>query len=453
MKILIAGGGKVGKSIAKELSQEGHDISLIDKNPRVLESIMESYDVITVQGNSATRMTLLEAGVEDADVFIAATNADEINMLACVTAHALNKNIHTIARIRDPEYVAQAYTMQENFGMDLIINPDRQAALEMARLLKYPGFLKRDAFAKARVEIVELRIKPKSRLANVKLMELSKVVRCTVLICAVLRDGKCIMPDGNFVLKENDRIFVTGDSEELHSLLRNIGVITMPVRHVLVAGGSKIAYYLAQELEKNNITTSIIESDEDSCDKLATLLPNTTIIHGDASKQSVLESEEIGSYDGFVSTTGIDELNIVISLYANSAKVPQIITKLSRGENSQLVDTLPIGSTVCPKDLCSMHIVRYVRAIENQKGAALTIHKIADGQAEAIEFQTDETTRHMGEKLSRIKTKRNVLLASIVHEGKVEIPNGDSTFREGDTLIVVTTADQLIMKINDIFED
>lgn len=453
MKILIAGAGKVGKSLTKELSSEGHDLSLIDKNPVVLESIMESYDVIAVQGNSASRSTLLEAGVKDADVFIAATNADEINMLACVTAHALNKNIHTIARIRDPEYVAQAYSMQEDFGMDLVINPDRQAALEIARLLKYPGFLKRESFAKARVEIVELKIKPHSRLADVALIDLSKVVRCKVLICAVLRDGKCIMPGGDFVLKENDRVFVTGDSEELHSLLRNIGIITMPVKHVLVAGGSKVAYYLAQELTKNNISTSIIESDEKACDKLATLLPNSTIIHGDASKQSVLESEEVGSYDGFVSTTGIDELNIVISMYANNANVPQIVTKISRGENSQIFDSLPIGSVVCPKDLCTMHIVRYVRAIKNQKGAALTIHKIAEGQAEAIEFQVDDSTKHIGEKLSAINIKKNVLLASIGHGAKVEIPNGNSSFEHGDTLVVVAKADNIIMSINDIFED
>lgn len=453
MKILIAGAGKVGKSLTRELSSEGHDLSLIDKNPKVLEDIMESYDVITVQGNSATRTTLLEAGVEDADVFIAATNADEINMLACVTAHALNKNIHTIARIRDPEYVAQAYSMQDDFGMDLVINPDRQAAFEIARLLKYPGFLKRESFAKARVEIVELKVKSESRLANVSLMDLSKVVRCKVLICAVLRDGKCIMPGGSFVLKENDRVFVTGDSEELHSLLRNIGVITMPVRHVLVAGGSKVAYYLAQELEKNNITTSIIESNPVACDRLSTLLPNTTIIQGDASKQSVLESEEIGSYDGFVSTTGIDELNIVISMYANIAKVPQIVTKISRSENNQVFDSLPIGSVVCPKDLCTMHIVRYVRAIVDQKGAALTIHKIADGQAEAIEFQADETTKHCGEKLSNIHIKKNVLICSIGHGAKVEIPNGDTTFQQGDTLVVVATEDNIIMNLNDIFED
>jgi len=343
--------------------------------------------------------------------------------------------------------------MSRQFGVKLVINPEAQATMEIARQLKYPGFLKRDVFAKARVEIVELKIEEGSRLADVNLMDLQKTVRCQVLICAVLRDGKCIMPGGDFTLKAGDRIFVTGASSELHSLLRNIGIITSPVRHVMVAGGGRISYYLALELEKSGITSTIIEQDKAKCDALAEVLPDATVICGDASDHSVLESEEIGSYDGFVSLTGIDELNIVMSMHANIAGVPQIVTKLGRGSNTQLMDRLPIGAVVCPKELCTMHIVRYVRALQNQKGAAITIHRIADNQAEAIEFSVDGDTRHIGETLKDIHMKRNILVVSIGHGKHTEIPNGSSTYKKGDTIVVVTAADTPVLSLNDIFED
>ncbi|MBR3358705.1 MAG: Trk system potassium transporter TrkA [Solobacterium sp.] len=453
MKILIAGAGKVGTSLTEQLSLEGYDITIIDMKAKRLEMIMETYDVITMEGNSAASNVLKEAGVMDADLFIAATSLDEVNLLSCITAHTLNPELHTIARIRDPEYVEQAYEMRDAFGLKLVVNPERMAASEIARLLKYPGFLQRETFAKAKVEIVELRLDKKSRLNNVQVKNLQTAVRCQILICAVLRNGEAIMPDGDFTLRSGDRIFVTGDSENLHSLLRALGIITMPVNHVLVAGGSRISYYLAQELKKNNISVSIIENDEKKCETLAKILPYATIIHGDASDQNVLEEEEIGSYNGFVSMTGLDEINMVMSLYANMAGVPQIVTKLGRGENIAVLDRLGIGSAVCPKELCTMHIVRYVRAMRNQKGAAITVHKIADGQVEAMEFTVDENTAHIGEPLKDIAIRKNILIASVSHGSTAEIPHGNTAFHEGDTIIVLASAKSAINTINDIFEE
>ena len=452
MKILIAGAGKVGTSLTAQLSLEGNDITIIDMKARKLESVMETYDVNTMVGNSAASSVLKEAGVMDVDLFIAATSQDEVNLLSCITAHTLNPNLHTIARIRDPEYVEQAYEMRNTFGLKLVVNPERMAASEIARLLKYPGFLQRETFAKAKVEIVELRLDQKSRLNDVQVKNLQQVVRCQILICAVLRNGEAIMPHGEFTLRAGDRIFVTGDSENLHSLLRSLGIITMPVNHVLVAGGSRISYYLAQELRKNHITVSIIESDEQKCEALAKMLPYATIIHGDASDQEVLEAEEIGSYDGFVSMTGLDEINMVMSLYANMAGVPQIVTKLGRGENTAILDRLGIGSAVVPKELCTMHIVRYVRAMQNQKGAAITVHKLADGQVEAMEFTVDEHTRHIGEPLKDIAIRKNILIASVSHGMRAEIPHGNTCFQEKDTIIVLAPANSSISSINDIFE-
>lgn len=452
MRILIAGAGKVGKALTKELGDEGHDITLIDRKAGVLEDAQTKYDCITYQGNAATVSTLEEAEINDMDVFIAATSQDEVNLLSCLTAHSVNPNVHAIARIRDPQYIEQAYRLRESFGLSLVINPERQAAGEIARLLRYPGFLKHDVFEKARVEIVELKVDGKHHLADTKLSDIREKLKSQILITVVLRDGHAYMPDGNFVLKNGDRLFVTGAPEELHKMLRNTGVITHPVKHVVVAGGSRIAYYLAQELEKSRISTTIIEIDPDKCSELADTLPNTTILQGDVSNHSVLDSEDIGDYDAFVSATGLDELNILTSLYANMTGVPNIVTKLGRGEDNRLIDSLPIGSTVCPKDLITMHIVRYVRAIRDKKGAALTIHKLAEGQAEAIEFEVDDDTKHIGEPLKDIPIRKNILICSIGSGMRTVIPTGDTSFQLGDTVIVVADSERTIHTLNDIFE-
>ena len=296
MKILIAGAGKVGRALTDELSKEGHDVTVIDMNSDVLENAVSNYDVITLQGNSASMSVLEEAGVRNMDLLIAATNADEVNMLAVITAKALNPDIHTIARIRNPEYVEQARSMRDVFALSLIINPEQQTAHEIARLLRYPGFLKRETFAKARAEIVELKVAKGSKLAKVQMKNLSSATRAQILVAAVLRQGKAIMPDGNFTIQEGDRLFVTGDPEQLHQMLIHIGIINMPVSHVIMAGGSRISYYLAEELNKYHIATSIIEIDKKKCRELAEMLPFTTVINGDVSNRAVLDSEDIGSH-------------------------------------------------------------------------------------------------------------------------------------------------------------
>ncbi|MBO5128921.1 MAG: Trk system potassium transporter TrkA [Oscillospiraceae bacterium] len=451
MNIIIAGDGQVGSTLTRLLSAEGHDVTLIDTNSRVLESSQESFDVMSVHGNCASMEVLLQAGVKDADLLIAATNADEINLLCCTTAHGLNKKLHTIARIRNPEYTEQIYTMQDVFGLSMVINPEKQAAQEIERLLKYPGFLKRDSFAKGRTEIVELRVDASSKLCNVALIDMNSIVKCRVLVCAVLRGGNAIAPGGNFVLREGDRIFVTAPTENLATLLRNLGIITRRVRRVVLCGGGRVSFYVASLLEKNGIAVQIIEHDYDRCMELAEDLPDTNVIHGDSTDQSLLESEGLADTDALVSLTGLDELNMIISLYGQSRGVPQVITKLNRMENRSMVDALGLGSVICPKELCSNTIARYVRAMQNQSGAAVSLHAIADGQAEAIEFLVDEHTRNCNIPLKDIKLKPNVLLVSITHGSKTEIPGGLSSFRKGDTIVVVTSGRGTIRQLNDIF--
>jgi len=452
LKILIAGDGKVGETLTRLLSAEGYDLTLIDSDQRVLERSLERYDVMAIHGNCASMDTLQQAQVESASVLIAATSADEVNMLCCMTARGLNPNLHTIARIRNPEYIDQAYKMPGVFSLSMVINPERQAALEIERLLSFPGFLRRDTFAKGRVEIVELKVEPGSKLCDVPLKRMSSIVKCRVLVCAVLRAGAAITPDGSFVLQAGDRIFVTASTGDLTTLLKNLGIITRKVNRVMLCGGGVVSYYLAQLLCRRGIAVQIIEQDYNRCVQLSELLPEASVIHGDASNRSLLDSEGLAQCDALVTMTGLDELNIIVSLYGSSRGVPQIITKMGRTDNVNLLDALPLGSIICPKELCSSTIVRYVRATRNQAGAAVAIHSIADGQAEAIEFLVDESTLHCGEPLKKLKTRKNVLVACISHGRETIIPNGDSFFSRGDSVIIVTGGGEVIYQLNDIFE-
>jgi len=450
MNIMIAGTGKVGLTLARQLASEGHDITLIDTNQEILEEAVEQFESMAVCGNCASKEILLRGGVEHADLLIAATSADEVNLLCCMTAHGINPNIHTIARVRTPEYEEQIVTMPEVFPLSMTVNPEKQAATEIERLLQYPGFLRRDTFAKGLVEIVELRVDQDSKLRDVVLRELSATVKCKVLVCAVLRGGTAVAPSGDFVLKAGDRLFVTAPTEVLATLLKNLGVITRRVRRVLICGGGRLSYYLADMLEKDGITVRLIDRDRERCVELASLLPKTAVVCGDASSQSLLDNQGIDQVDAMISLTGMDETNMIISLYGNVKKVPQVITKLSRGEIS-IANELPLGSVICPKELCSNTIVRYVRAMQNQTGAAVSVHAIADGQAEAVEFNVETDTHNCGVPLKQLKLRPNVLLASITRGTETQIPSGDSTFQVGDTVVVVTSGRGVLKTINDIF--
>lgn len=453
MKIIIAGDGKVGSTLAKQLSAEGYDLTLIDEKSKVLEMSEERYDIMAVQGNCASMDVLENAKVRETDLLIAVTNADEVNLLCCMTAHGMNPKIHTIARVRNPEYTKQVYEMRELFGLSMMINPEKSTAAEIERLIKYPGFLKRDTFARGRVEIVELRVEGSSKLCNLALNDLGSVIKCSILICTVLRDGKAIAPNGHFVLKENDRLFVTASPDNLAILLKNLGIVTHRAKRVMICGGGRLSFYLAQALLAGGIAVQIIEIDHERCVQLATLLPDADVIHGDASNEFLLGGEGVSSCDALVTLTGVDEMNTMISLYANTCGVPQIITKVGRIENNTLLNSLPIGSVVSPKALCSNAIVQYVRALKKQTGAARAMHSIADGQAEAIEFLVDESTMHCGEPLKQLHIKRNVLVVSISSGYRQTIPNGDSAFYVGNIVVIVSSAKQVIYSLNDIFED
>ena len=451
MDIIIAGAGKVGAVLVRQLIAEGHNVTVIDQDSQVLESLVVQYDAIGVQGNCASKAVLQQANIKAAELLIAVTNADEVNLLCCLTAHGINANIHTIARIRDPEYTEQIMTMRDTFPLSLTVNPEKQAALEIERLLKFPGFLRREFFAKGRSQIVELRIDSKSKLKDVALMDMSSVVKCRVLVCAVLRDGQAMTPSGHFVLQEGDRIFVTASTSDLAVLLKNLDIVTRRVRRVLLCGGGRVSFYLAQLLEKDRISVQLIEKDSERCSELAEMLPETNIIHGDCSNQATLDEQGVHQCDALVSLTGLDETNMIVSLYGAGQGVTQTILKLSREESLSLANTMSLGSIISPKVLCSNDIVRYVRAMDNHTGAAVSVHAIADGQAEAVEFVVDSTAPHCNVMLRNIRLKPGVLIASITHGAKSVIPNGESSFVPGDHVVVVTAKIGSLQQLSDIF--
>lgn len=453
MKIVIAGDGKVGYALSEQLSKEGHDIVVIDSNPQVLQEALDNLDVMVVNGNAASLEVQKKAGVETSDLVIAATSSDEINLLCCVLARKLGCK-HTISRVRNPEYIEQVQFLREEFGLSMTINPELAAAREIFRLIQFPSFLKRDSFAKGRVELVELKIGEESALKNKQLDQIHEVFKIRALICAVERDEKVYIPNGNFVLRAGDKITVTAPRSDLAIMLKNLKETNYKIHSVMIIGGGRIAEYLSEDLIRSGVTVKIVEKDEARCIELAEKLPGAIIINGDGSKQELLIEEGIKSTDAVITLTDFDEENLIISMFADYIGAPKTITKINRTEYSHLFKDRGIGSVVSPKQLTAHEIIRYVRAMGNTSGGAVrTLHRIVDEKAEALEFEAVGTTRNLGIPLMKLKLKEDILIACINRRGKVIIPKGVDTIEEKDIVIVVTNAERTIYDLNDIFAD
>lgn len=454
MNIIIVGDGKVGAALASQLSAEGHDVTIIDSNPLVLNHSAEQLDVMVVTGNGASMNTLREAGAEKADLLIAATSRDELNLLTCLTAKKLGAG-HTIARIRNPEYSDQLVAMREELGLSLTVNPEQAAAHEAYQLLQFPSFLKRESFAKGRVEIVAIPVNEGARLSGIPLRKLYEIARVNVLVCAVEREGRIHIPGGSFVLRGGDTIYVTAALQDLAQLIKNLGLVDRKVRSLLMIGGSRIAFYLARRCLDSGMSVKIIERERSRCVELAEVLPEATIIEGDGSRQEVLDAEGIRSYDAVITLTGMDEENLILSMFASHLGVGKVITKINRIDYTDVFRRLGIGSVISPKGLCCANIVRYVRAMSTASGidSVVALHSIVDGQVEALEFLAGPATRHCGEPLKGIPLKSGILIACITHKGHTILPKGDSRFYPGDTVIVVTAGDRAINALENIFAD
>lgn len=451
MKIIVAGDGKVGRAVTRQLSQEGSDLTVIDTRLQVLNNSQDLDDIMAIHGNAASMPVLRAAGVQNADLLIAATGADEINLLCCLTARSMNPCLHTIARVRSPEYEEQEIAMREQLGLSLSVNPEMDAAREICRLLQYPAFLKRDTFAEGRVEIVELQVTEASPLNGAALKELNGICGVRVLICVILRGGKAVIPSGADVLKTGDRIFVTAKTDTLTQLIKNLGIYEHRVRRAMIVGGGRLGYHLAKQLLASGIKVKIIEKEEATCHYLAELLPKASIIHGEGDSQDLLDSEGLADMDAFFTLTGIDEQNLVISVYATRLGVPKVITRVERMENYEMFADMGAGTIISPKEVCSSQIIRYARAMQNKTGSMLALHRIANNQAQAMEFLVTPEVRHRGLPLKDIPIRKNALIASINRCGQTLIPGGLDSFDTGDRVVVVVTGDMAVRDLNDIF--
>jgi trk system potassium uptake protein TrkA len=451
MKIVIVGDGKVGYTLTKQLSQEGHDVVVIDSNKRILQESQDALDVAVVDGNGVSVEVQREAGVDTSDLLIAATSGDEINLLCCIVAKKLGCR-HTIARVRNPEYDQQIRFLKEELGLSMVINPEKAAALEIFRLLQFPAFLKRDSFAKGSVELVELKLKEGNSLIGKRLSQFRAIANVNALVCAVEREDVITIPKGDFTLMEGDKITIAADAADLVRLIKNLGVYSPKAERVMIIGGSRTAKYLAQLLLKSRAKPTIIEKDMEHCKALSQSLPDATIIHGNGTVQELLISEGIKAMDAVVTLTGIDEENLIISMFANYIGVPKSVTKISRTEYSKVYESTGIDSIVSPKLLTANEIVRYVRAMENTSGGSVvTLYRIVEGKAEALEFSVKGDGSFIGVPLHRLKLRPDVLIACIIRARRVIIPSGGDVMQKGDTVIVVTTTDHSIRDLKDIF--
>ncbi|KEZ89814.1 Trk system potassium transporter TrkA [Lacrimispora celerecrescens] len=439
MKIIIVGCGKVGATLAEQLNNEHHDIMLIDKSADVINSITERIDVMGVVGNGAVYKVQMEAGIQETDLLIATTNSDELNMLCCLIAKKAG-DCHTIARIRNPEYHSEINYIREELGLSLAINPEMAAAMEIARLLRFPSAIKIDTFAKGRIEILKFLVPDHSILHNMKVREVLSRLHCNVLICAIEHGSEVIIPSGDSVMVAGDKISFIASPAEANEFFKQAGIDNNTIRTAMFVGGGKITYYVAKLLESTKINVKILEQNMERCNELSELLPRAMVIHGDASNQELLLQEGIGQIDAFASLTGFDEENIMLSLYAASQSKAKLITKVNRIAFENIIDSMNLGSVIYPKLITSETILQYVRAMQNSMGSNVeTLYKIVADRAEALEFRVANEPSIVGIPLEKLELKNNLLVAFINRKGQFISPRGKDTLEEGDRVIVVTT--------------
>ena len=396
MKIILVGGGKVGTALARQLSEEGHNVTVIDTNKPRVEHISEAYDVMGIVGNGASIATLYEAGIEEADVFIAITGSDELNLLCCMFAKKAG-HCHTIARVRNPSYSHELEFIKKQTGISAIVNPEMAAAMEISHLLRFPGASKIDTFADGRVRLIKCALTEAQGMDGMAIRDILSRLGSDVLVCAVERGADVLIPNG------------------------------------------AIAFYLSQELLENKVRVRIVERDPARCIQLAEELPEAQILNEDGSNRDFLLSEGLGSTEAFVALTNIDEENVLLTLFAKKHSKGKLVTKINRLEFDDIISGLELGSIVYPKYMTCDYIVQYVRALQNEAGSNVkTLYRILDDRVEALEFTVHEESKATGVPLSRLRLKQNLLLCCIMRGEQILIPRGGDEIQVGDNVIVVT---------------
>ena len=439
LKIIIVGCGKVGANLVDQLSKEGHDITVIDKKAEKIQDITNIYDVMGLVGNGASYSTQMEAGIEETDLIIAVTDSDELNLLCCTVAKRVGK-CAAIARVRTPDFSEETGYLREQLGLALIINPELEAAREVARILYLPTALEVNSFAHGQAELVKFKVPEGNLLNGLSLAYLGKNITNDILICAVERNGEVYMPNGDFVLQSGDVVSFVSERHIARDFLKQIGLATRQVKDTMIIGASKAAYYLAKELLNMGISVKIIEKEKENCESLSVKLPKAIIINGDGTDPDILKEEGIETVQSFIPLTGIDEENIMLTLYAKQVSKAKVVTKINRVNYKQVINNLDLGSLVYPKYITSEAIIAYVRAKKNSMGSNIeTLYHMFDSRVEAIEFIVEENSKVSGVPIKDLKLKKDVLISFINHNGHIIIPTGNDCIQKNDTVMIITT--------------
>ena len=450
MKIVIIGDGKVGYKLAKQLSAENYDVIMIDSNEKKLRAAIDRLDIFCVTGDGGSVAVQKEADVPHADLVIACTSTDECNMLSCLIARRLGAR-HTIARVRNPIYYQQIDILKEDLHLSMAVNPELAVAGEIVRLLLFPDASKVDTFVKGRVELIELPLLEKSYLIGMSLADMYNRFQIKLLVCAVEREEEVFIPDGDYVLRAGDRLHIAASHMEIELFFKLLGQRKEKIKKVIICGGGRVSYYLSTQLCKIGMQVKIIEIDEKKCENLCELLPKATVINGDATDHDLLIEEGIQDADALIALTGMDEENIIMSLFAKSQGVSKIIVKVNEDRRARMIQEFGIDSIVSAKAATADAILSYVRARRNSQGSANveTMYQLVDGKVEALEFIVKSQTSYTGIPLKDLSLKVNNLIACIARKRKIIIPNGDDCIQVGDSVIIITM-EKHIQDIQDI---
>lgn len=450
MNIIIVGDGKVGYTLAQFLSKDGHDITIIDKNAEALTRASETLDVMCVRGNGANVRTLIEAGIESADIIIAVTGNDELNMVCCLAAKQLGAK-YSIARIRDPEYTESLTMLQNKLDIDQVINPERATAQEISRLLRFPFAINIESFAHGRVEMVEFRVEPTDPIIGVPLSKLhGKYPR--IQFSAAQRNGEAFIPGGSFEIAAGDRMYATGDRESITKFFKQLGKDTQRMKSALLIGGGHISYYLAKIIAGMGVRLRMIEIKEDKCARLSDQLDNVMIICADGTDQEVLDSESVGECGALICLTDRDEENIITGMYGARRGAKKVIVKVNRLNTLEVMEDLGIESVVSPKLTTANAILRSVRALNNSRNSVVEkVYSMLGGKVEAYEFTALEGAPYLNIPLNRLNIKHGILVSVLVRDRKNIIPFGGDHIEAGDTVILTARAGTVV-NLEDAFD-
>ena len=451
MYIIIVGQGKFGSTLTERLCNDSHDIVVVDTKADRVTAMVEQYDVMGICGNGSTVDILKEAGADKAKLLIATTASDELNILCCMFAKELGTE-NTIARVRNPVYAAQGQFLREKIGINMTVNPEYETANEISRIIRFPSVANLDSFARGKVEIARIILHADNPLCNMKIADIRRKIRAKVIICAVQRNGEVIIPDGNFELRCEDSINITGSRSEISSFLKQTNVYKHRIKNVMIIGGGRIGFYLSELLSDTGRNITLIDSDIKKCNALSDELTDINVIHGDGTDQYLLEEQGIENQDALVALTGIDEENIIVSLYAESRKVEKVIAKIDRHSYS-ILSEIGVETLVSPQIVAGDLVTRYVRALENSADSSQiqTLYKLVGGKIEAAEFVVPDSWNYNDVAFRDLDLRPNLLIGCIIKNGKILFPGGDDCIRSGDNVIVIN-AGKSLKKLTDIFK-